>query len=346
MSISSTNRVAIIVLNWNGLKDTIECLRSLEKSDFEQFDIIVVDNASSEPNTITTLEQYGNDSRREITLLSNHKNLGFSGGVNTGIRHALSKGYSHIALINNDAVVEPTWIALLHNAFSCDDSVGAVTGSLIHKNKKTIDSTGEIYTVWGLPFPRLRDRSIDELPESGYIFAATGGGTMYHRRVFESVGLFDETFFAYYEDVDFGFRAQLSGWKSFYEKEAIAYHTQGASSGKIAGFTTKQAIRNLPILFIKNVPGSLVLKVGIRFWPAYTLITLKAMFSTNFKPALTGWLQGVWLFWAHGVVQRVQIQNDRVVSDKTIDNIIWHDLPPEQIGLRRLRNMLMFKSMK
>lgn len=336
MGISSTNHIAVVVLNWNGLEDTLQCLASLEVSDFDSFDIVIVDNASTEPSTIERLEHFVHESTRTVTLLRNSKNLGFSGGVNTGIRHALAMNYSHIALINNDATVSPSWLSTLFNTFEVSDDIGIVTGSLLHKNTATIDSTGEIYSVWGLPFPRLRSKPASRLPQSGFVFAATGGATLYRREVFETVGLFDEKFFAYYEDVDIGFRAQLMGWKAYYQQNAIAHHTQGASSSKISGFTTKQAIRNLPLLFIKNVPLGLGFTVGLRFLCAYTLITLKAVLGQHSKQAFAGWLQGIWLFWTHGIPSRFAIQRRRTVKTAAIKELLWHDLPPDQTGLRKL----------
>lgn len=336
MSISSINRVAIILLNWNGLNDTINCLSSLEKLKFKAFDIILVDNGSSEVNTITSLLDYINNSTVDIKLIQNQKNLGFSGGVNSGIKYVLSKDYSHIALINNDAIVDELWLSELLQSFERDNQIGIVTGSLLHKNRRTIDSTGEMYSIWGLSFPRLRGRPASQLPDPGYVFGATGGASVYRREVFETIGMFDEVFFAYYEDVDLSYRAQLGGWKVYYQNKAVAYHTQGASSSKISGFTTKQAMRNLPLLYIKNTPGVLLFSVGIRFFFAYTLITLKALLSSNFRHALIGWIQGIWLFWAHGVVSRFKIQRQNKASSGQIKDLLWHDLPPDQTGLRKL----------
>jgi len=336
MSVSSTNRVAVIVLNWNGLDDTLQCLASIEKSDYTRVDIILVDNASTEPHAIQRLDSYKESSSNEVVLLNNTSNLGFSGGVNTGIRYALSKDYSHIALVNNDAVVNQAWLSRIMETFSETGDVGIVTGSLLHKRGGTIDSTGELYTTWGLPFPRLRGHTKSSLPESGYVFAGTGGATVYKRGVFESIGLFDEVLFAYYEDVDLGFRAQLGGWKTYYQNQAVAYHTQGASSSRVYGFTTKQAVRNLPIVFVKNVPGRLIVPVGIRFSFAYALIVVKALLGRHTKQALVGFLEGMWLFWTHGIPKRFEVQSKKNVSSEYVSSVLIHDLPPNQPGLRKL----------
>ncbi len=335
------NSVLIVVLNWNGLADTERCLESLARLTYGKFTILLVDNASSEPETdekLTEFEQiYGN----QLVVLRNTTNKGFAGGVNTGIRYGIEKKFNYVALFNNDAVAEPEWLTNLVSAASQQASA-ATTGLLLHADGDTIDSTGDWYSTWGLPFPRARNQPTATAPESGFVFGASGGATLYKTSLFKTIGLFDETFFAYYEDVDVSFRAQLTGHSVYYEKSAVAYHKQGASSAKVPGFGVKQALKNLPLLYMKNVPNGLLLSVGIRFWFAYSLITLKAVLSTNFKQALTGWLQGLWLFWIHGIPERFKIQANNTVSSQKIKELLWHDLPPDQTGLRRVRSALTF----
>jgi GT2 family glycosyltransferase len=333
---SSTNRVAVVVLNWNGLSDTLSCLTSLkEMKTALSYEVFVVDNASTEPGTAVKLNEYSH-ATPGVKVAYNTSNLGFSGGVNTGIRLALEQDYSHIALLNNDAVVTDNWLDELVAAFDNDKKIGIVTGSLLHRDGATIDSTGEQYSLWGLPFPRLRGSPTDELPESGFTFGATGGASLYSSELFKDIGLFDESYFAYYEDVDISFRAQLAGWGVYFESRAVAHHTRGASSSKIPGFTVRQAIRNLPLLYIRNVPGGLLIPVGLRFWLAYVLITAKAILSPNVKPAIIGLLQGMWLFWTHGIPSRFRIQRKNKVSSRHIRKLLWNDLPPDQTGLRKL----------
>ena len=333
---SSTASIAVIVLNWNGLPDTLSCLESLSKMKTAlAHKVFVVDNASTEPSTRETLEEYSKTSSN-LQIIYNDHNAGFSGGVNTGIKAALEQGYTHIALLNNDAVVADKWLDKLFAAFQNKQKVGIVTGSLLHRDGASVDSSGEQYSIWGLPFPRSRGLPIEKLPSSGFTFGATGGASMYRADLFKDVGLFDESYFAYYEDVDVSFRAQLSGWRVYFEQNAVAYHTRGASSSKVPGFTVKQAVRNLPLVYIRNVPSGLRIPIGVRLWPAYTLIVMKAILSANSKQALTGWLQGTWLFWAHGIPSRSAIQRRRTVKTAAIKELLWHDLPPDQTGLRKL----------
>ena len=102
------------------------------------------------------------------------------------------------------------------------------------------------------------------------------------------IGLFDEDFFMYYEDVDLSFRAQLAGWKVRYTPKAIAYHKVGASSQKVPGFAVFNTFKNLPLVLIKNVPGRLFWTIGARFFLTYWLIFASAIRHGNGCPAFRG----------------------------------------------------------
>ena len=327
--------VLIVVLNWNGLDDTENCLKSLSKQTYANFKIALVDNGSIEPKTDERLSVLRNEYGNLLHLIRNKKNLGFDGGVNTGIRYGLDQRFDHVALFNNDAVAEPDWLEKLVTA-SHKQGSHITTGLLLHEDGTTIDSTGDWYSTWGLPFPRSRGELTKNAPKAGYIFGGSGGATLYSSKLFTDIGLFDEVFFAYYEDVDISFRALLAGYRAYYEPRAIAYHKQGATSSKIPGFAVRQTMKNLPLLFIKNVPTRMLVPVGIKFWLSYLLILGNAVLSKNFSAALTGYIQGVWFFWIHAIPQRLRIQSRKSVSDKIVSDLLFDDLPPEQTGLRKL----------
>ena len=330
--------VLVVVLNWNGLDDTENCLKSLSEQSYRNFKIALVDNGSVEPNTKKRLmaleDKYGD----LLHLIRNKKNLGFDGGVNVGIRYGLENKFDHIALFNNDAIAKPDWLARLVDA-SVNQGSDITTGLLLHEDGTTIDSTGDWYTTWGLPFPRSRNDPTGSAPDAGYIFGGSGGATLYRTKLFKKIGLFDEVFFAYYEDVDISFRALLAGFKAYYEPRAIAYHKQGATSSKIPGFAVKQTMKNLPLLFVKNVPTRMLLPIGVRFLWSYSLILGNALLSRNFLPALEGYLLGIWFFWTHGVRERFNIQRKKIVSDSVVRDLLIDDLPPDQTGLRKVRTL-------
>jgi GT2 family glycosyltransferase len=275
-------------------------------------------------------------------LVFNDRNYGFTGGVNAGIRWAFENNCDAVALFNNDAVADRDWLANLNKKLTV--KTGIVTGLLLHSDGKTIDSTGDYYSIWGLPFPRGRNQPTDQAPKSGSVFGASGGASLYSCNMLHEIGVFDDNFFAYYEDVDVSFRAQLAGWKVIYTDKAVAYHEQGATSRKMPGLAVYQTFKNLPLLFIKNVPGRLLWPIGMRFYFAYFVMLGHAIVSGNLAPAVKGYLAHLWYFWTAAIWQRWHVQHDiKKVNTDYIHDIIWRDLPPDQTGLRKLRGIFIKK---
>src|SRR5687768_15518056 len=227
------NRVAVVVVNFKGIEDTINCLGSLKKQTFKNFTIVAVENGSGN-ESVSEFKKFEKKYGDKIHTIYNKTNTGFTGGVNVGILWALEHDYEGVILLNNDAIVEPNWIEELINTQEKEKS-GITTGLLLHEHGDTIDSTGDWYSTWGLPFPRNRDDKTEDAPEAEYVFSATGGGSLYTAELLKDIGIFDEVLFAYYEDIDISFRAQLAGWKIFYTPKAVAYHKQGATTKRMPG---------------------------------------------------------------------------------------------------------------
>ena len=324
------SKLAIVVPNWDGVQDLPACLNSLLKQTIPAT-IIVVENGSVDGSLVLLAEDYSG-----LTVLSQPHNLGFAGGVNVGIRHAIDLGYGFVALFNNDAVAETDWLEKLLGGMS-DSAVGITTCTFMGIDKKHLDSTGDQFTVWGLPYPRGRGESdLAKFENQTEIFGASGGASLYRVSMLKEIGLFDEDFFAYYEDVDISFRAQLAGWKVRYVPEAIAYHDTGSTSRKIKGFTTYQTMKNLPLVVFKNVPTNLLWPILWRFMIAHTLFFLRAVSRGQGWIALKGDAQGTRLLFKK-TGERRRIQSSRRVSNDYIWSIITHDLPPNATALRKLR---------
>lgn len=332
------NRVAIVVLNYKGIEDTIVCLESLINQTYSDFTIVAIENNSEDTSAqeFKKLEKKYGD---KLHTIYNDSNRGFAGGANTGIRWALENDFDGVALFNNDAIAEPTWLAELVSTYEKEHS-GITTGLLLHEHGDTIDSTGDWYSKWGLPFPRNRGDATSQAPQASEIFSASGGASLYSAKMLREIGLFDETFFAYYEDIDISFRALLAGWRVFYTPGAIAYHKQGATSNKMPGnFAIYQTFKNLPLVYTKDVPNGLLLSIGIRFWFAYFILIAHAIKKGAGKAALRGYFQSIVLFWTHALPARRTIQAQKKVKTAYIQKMLWPDLPPVQTGLRRLRRL-------
>ncbi len=328
------NNTLIVVLNWNGISDTLQCLDSLLGQTYKKFHILVVDNGSVD-NSKLLLDEYQSNHADVIDVIYNPANFGFAGGVNTGIEWALNEDYDYVALFNNDARADKKWLASLVSAIEPKE-IGIATGLLLHADGKTIDSTGDWFSKWGLAFPRNRGDKATKAPEAGLVFGASGGASLYKTELLRDIGLFDEDFFAYYEDADISFRAQLAGWKVTYTPAAIAYHEQGGTSKKIPGFVIYQTFKNLPLLFLKDVPSELLLPVGVRFYVSYWLILGNAIVRGNGVPAIKGAVAS-WILGFKKLGERRTIQATKRVPTSYIKSILWNDLPPDQTGLRKFR---------
>jgi hypothetical protein len=246
-----------------------------------------------------------------------------------------------VALFNNDAVADKDWLQNLTKVMEQDEKIGIVTCKFLDIKAEHIDSTGDQYTTWGLPYPRGRDEPVSNKYDSQTsVFAASGGASLYRISMLKQIGLFDEDFFAYYEDVDISFRAQLAGWKVVYAPKAIAYHQIGATSSKIKGFTTYQTIKNLPMLLWKNVPIGLLATVVPRFYLAYFSFIFSALCRGQVWPAFKGLFATIVLT-PKTIIKRLHIQRSKIVSTKYIRSIMTAGLPPNAIKLKKLRSLFM-----
>lgn len=336
--------ILVVVLNYKGANDTLKCLDGLFAQDCNNFDIYLVENGSRDGSK-KIINNYINgltaEQQNRIILDLQQKNTGFTGGVNIGIKHAIANNYDYIALLNNDAVPEADWIRKLIDSFKISSEIGAVTSLLLSEDGQSIDDAGDIYSTWGIPMLRSENLPRNSAPESGYIFGGTGGATLYKTDVFRGIGLFDEKFFAYNEDVDIDWRMQLAGFKVYYQSQAIAYHKHSATSSKMPGFTVHQVFKNLPLVLWKNVPRSFLLPTFIRFVLVYTAFIFYQIPKGNLIYALKGMIKSFTLL-PYALFKRRGIQRSKVVSNEYINSIIYHGLPLKQVN--RIKSFLKVKN--
>jgi len=216
-------RVTIIVLNWNGLADTLECLGSLSRLDYPAYEVIVVDNGSTDGSPAAIRERFP-----DVELIENGKNRGFTGGNNVGLRRALEQGTDYALLLNNDTEVAPDFLQLLVQAADADPRVG-IGGPTIYyfDQPRTVWSAGG-----GIDWRRGKTRmlGLNELDAGQFgeepreVDFVTGCALLVKRAVMEQAGLLDERFFAYYEETEWCVRARHAGFSIVHVPKAKVWH--------------------------------------------------------------------------------------------------------------------------
>ncbi|MHA7130737.1 glycosyltransferase family 2 protein [Algoriphagus namhaensis] len=223
-------RVAIILVNWNGLDFTQACLDSLRKVDFPNFQVFVVDNASQNKEAEVLKSAFS-----EIELIQSRKNRGFTGGNNLGIQAALDQGFSHVLLLNNDTLVEPDFLKKMMDTMQSAPKLGVVQPMIcfLHDHGR-IWSAGGRWKAWLGRAVTLGDRTklLDYKLETSKLDWATGCALLISKEALEAVGPLDDNFFAYFEDVDWSLRIRKAGFEIALCAAAKIYHEAGASSKK------------------------------------------------------------------------------------------------------------------
>ncbi|TAK89108.1 glycosyltransferase family 2 protein [Patescibacteria group bacterium] len=310
-------KASVVIPNWNGEEHLTECLNALKKQTFTDFETIVVDNGSTDGSVALIENKFPN-----VVLVRLPKNIGFAGGVNSGIKIARGE---YISLLNNDAIAEPTWLEELIDAMKHADMAAA---KILHYDDHTlVDSTGDFVSKWGLSYPRQRDQK-DDVEYTGYpeIFAASGGANICKREVYDAIGLLDEDFFAYSEDVDFGFRARLAGFKIVLAPKARVYHHIGATSGKLGHFARRQSLKNTNYLYLKNMPSPLFWKLLPRFMFVQTLLFLAAIKAGAITVALSAYGECL-LKLPKTLAKRRQIQSKRKLTSRQVEDLLTDHWP-------------------
>jgi GT2 family glycosyltransferase len=328
-------RAAVVIPSWNGAHHLVACLRSV-RSQTHQASVIVVDNGSTDG----TLELVRGEFP-EVRLVALPRNRGFAGAVNVGVAEAVRAGVDYVALLNNDAVADPEWLERLIACAEEHPEAGIVTPKFLLKDGLRIDSTGDFYSSWGWAYPRGRDeidRGQYDGPELREVFCGSGGASLFRARMLEEVGPFDEDYFAYLEDQDLGFRAQLLGWRARYEPRARAYHWMMGTSAALPHFGRYQAIRNCIFLYVKNLPSPLVWRYLPKFLLGLLLMAVNDVRRRRFRAIAGAYLDAARHLPAM-LRKRRAVQASRRVEVDYIDSILIHALPPTQKTLVRMASL-------
>lgn len=255
--VKSYPRISVVIVNWNRRDMLVECLQSLTRQTLPPFEVIVVDNASTDGSAEAALACQG----VHVCLIRNTVNKGFCEANNQGF--AVAKG-GLFALLNNDAVAEPRWLEELAEAFADSPGVGmAASKILVYDQRDRIDKVGHLIYWDG----QNRGRGTGERDHGQYdqveeVLWPDGCAAMYRREMIEEIGGFDEEFFAYADDAELGLRGRLAGWRAIYRPQARVYHRRGSTLGVYSSNRIQLIERNRILLVFKHFPWSLIWRNG------------------------------------------------------------------------------------
>ena len=241
-------RVSIVIVNWNGRSLLEPCLQSLQAQTLQDFEIILVDNGSTDGSLEWLRERCD-----WIRLIANEQNLGFAAANNQAIQ--VSRAH-YIATLNNDTRPEPDWLAELVDVMDSRPHVGACGSKMLFADRPSvINSAGISVDRAGIAWDRLGGQPDD--PEETVVqtvFGVCAGAALYRRAMLDEIGLFDKDFFAYLEDVDLAWRARAAGWEAVYVPTARVYHHHSATAGEGSPLKSRLLGRNKVWLLAKNYP--------------------------------------------------------------------------------------------
>ena len=241
-------RSTVVIPNYNGISFLKDCLASVMDQSEEEYDVIVVDNGSADGSIEFLKKEYP-----EIVTILLQTNTGFSKAVNIGIYEAKTP---YIVLLNNDTVVDRHFIQELTDTIEKKKTIFSVSAKMINMNQKDkLDGAGDLYCALGWGFARGKGKSSHSFLKEGNVFSACAGAAIYRSSILKEIGCFDEEHFAYLEDMDLGYRAQIHGYMNRYQPDAIVFHAGSAVSGsRHNAFKVLLSAQNNVYLLYKNMP--------------------------------------------------------------------------------------------
>ncbi len=308
--------VSVIIPNWNGEKYLPLCLDSLRQQTYSNLEVIVADNGSTDNSLALLVRDYP-----EVQAVALDENRGYAGGVNAGFW--VAAGQVLIAF-NNDAEADRHWIKELVAALGRHPEAGMATSRVrLFDRRDHLHTAGDFYRLDGIPGNRgVWQPDGPAYDQETWVFGAAGVAAAYRRSMLDKVGLLDESFGSYLEDIDLSWRAQLAGYRCIYVPRAVVYHMVSATGGgPLASFFVG---RNTIFVIVKDYPSSLLR----RYWPA----VLRAQFRISLE-ALRAWrgkaararLRGQLAALCHLprlLDQRRTVQRTRRVTDKYLLSLL------------------------
>jgi GT2 family glycosyltransferase len=313
---------SVVIPTWNGRDYLDVVLPSLRAQTLGDFEVIVVDNGSADGTADHVRERYP-----EVRLVELGRNAGFAAAVNRGTETAAG---DFVAVVNNDLELVPGWLEQAVAALRDHPEAGSATGKMLFYDRRdVIDGAGDFTSWYAISAPRGRGERDDgqyDRPEP--VFSACGGAALYRRAALEAVGPFDEDFFAYAEDVDWGFRAQLAGWTCRYVPAAIAYHMGGATSARVPNLSRYLFFRNTLSLVAKDWPAGALARNGHRLVLFFAKSVVASIRGRWFGALLRGTRDAL-VQLPRTLRKRRAVQRSRRVPLAYLDGIVRAEYPLE-----------------
>lgn len=257
--------ISVVVVNWNRCELLRGCLRSLAVQTGVPFEIIVVDNGSTD-GSVDLIREFKQSVNFRVEIIENHSNAGFCAANNQGI--AVARG-RYIALLNNDAEAAPGWLLAMWRELESRPDFGMIASKIVvYEDPQRIDKAGHLI----YPDGQNRGRGSGELDSGQYdrveeVLWPDGCAALYRKAMLDEIGGFDEDLFAYGDDAELGLRARIAGWKCLYVPQALVRHRRGSTLGLLSSRRLELIERNRLLLAIKHFPASLLWLNGF-FWAA------------------------------------------------------------------------------
>jgi len=276
--------ISLLLVNWNGSRVLPRCLDSLAAQTFQNFEILLVDNGSTDGSAEAAEAHWPG-----IRVFRQTENTGFAAANNLGARHARGEW---LALLNNDAFPAPDWLAtLLRATEQYPEYAFFASRLLMADDPDRIDGTGDVYHVSGVVWNRQHQHPAHLAdPDTHEVFSPQGAAAFIRREAFLGVGGFDESYFSYHEDIDLAFRLRLQGHRCLYVPDALVYHKGSHTTGKGSDFAVRYGHRNWVWCWVQNMPRWL-------FWmylPQHLLANLVFILYISLKGQPRAILQAKW----------------------------------------------------
>lgn len=318
-------RVSVVVPTWNGCALLRAALDSLRAQTYRDFETVVVDNGSRDGTAAMLEKEFP-----EVVVVRFAENRGFAVAVNAGVRAARGR---YLALMNNDVEAEPAWLGALVQVLDARPDVGSVATKMVSLGDPSlVDSAGAAMGLFAHDIGRGQ-RDGPPFDAGREVLCPCAGAGAYRRAVFEAVGEFDEAFFAWFEDVELGIRAQLAGFKCWYEPSARVRHHGHATASQLSVPKTVYTVRNAMLLFLQTMPLRRLIPWAplMLVWPF-----LDPIFSGRpARATIRGWIE-FWPLVPHALRARRRNYAARRVSVTRLTSLLEDPRPDFGRALRLL----------